>query len=201
MSTISYEYTTDFSTRYFEIFKDILKETTGEDTPYQKTKDFIALQVNESTLKPREQAEIISAMMANITIGITAQAMQTARNITLQNFKHSADMKIMTNSVKKSDSELKVLTSVEDTKINIQKEQLEKLKKEVEYLNKQIEELPKATKDNNIIQSIRESSQMIATIIAADATPTREMIEHVYRLISLLTQIEEPTEIKVDKNE
>ncbi len=195
----TYEYTTDFSTKYFSIFKDILKNTTGEDTPYQKTKEFITLQVEESTLTPKEQAEIVSAMMANITIGITAQAMQTARMITLQNYRHTADMKILKNSVFKSDSELKVLQQTEQFKINIQEQQLKKLQQEINYLIKQIEELPKATSDNNKIQAIRESAQMISTIIAADGTPSADMIKHIYTLISALTETEAPETIKVDK--
>lgn len=173
----------NFTDKYIANFGDMLTETTTANTPYQKTLEYLNEQYDKYNISNELRAKYISELLANLTMGYTAQAMAQAMELTYRELTFDEEMnglKEQTKSARLRNEELE--RGMNDRLAGLKKQnelvdaQIKKLKDETELAKSQKEAIDRQVKDNRIIKATStlggfiSENQAGGMIVPADMT-------------------------------
>jgi len=185
-----------FTEEYISTYDSIISKATEAGSPYSLTKQFIEDEVLSFNITEREKAELMVNLMAQVTIGITQQAMIIALQVKVASEKTSAEIASVEAQTALFMSQKAVADKqaldVEAQTIYRNAQRTEMLQTEeqkravmtadVAYKNQQRTSLEESVEDNRKIKFLDANGNMIGVLGAGGLVPPTKLFENFFQV-------------------
>lgn len=205
-------------------FKDLMAESIKDETPYKLAINYIDKATEDGIIDDKEKVEAISTMMAQIVVGTTSKAMDTALSMEIQDQKLDKNLLLLdkqiagstantaaieadtarkdsinTKQLSKMQEEIDLLSGTKQHKIELADAQVDKVIAETNMINEEKTQLIASVGFNNKIKAADSLADTYGTFGAGGANVSADMWAVYYRIISDLTAVSAPTSTIVAK--
>jgi len=157
-----------FTDGFISIYGIIVTEATKADSPYDLTKQFIEDEVNNLNITEKEKAEIMANLMAQVTMGITQQAMIVALQAKVAEDKTAAEV-----------ANIEAVTATEGKKLEV-------MDADKAYKTAQKTSLEQSIIDNQKIKFLDANGNMIGVLGAGGLVPPEKLFENFFTVSNQL---------------